>query len=46
MRCIRRDTLRDEVRNMRERMEEVGGSFTLEAWPAKGTVVSMSLPLG
>ena len=40
------DSPRSGLRNMRERMEEAGGRLTIEAWPAKGTVVCMSLPLG
>jgi signal transduction histidine kinase len=37
---------RNGLRNMRRRMEDVGGSFTAEANPEGGAVVRLTAPLG
>jgi signal transduction histidine kinase len=37
---------RNGLRNMRKRMEEVGGTFTIGPGAAKGTVVRISAPVG
>ena len=29
---------------MRERVEMVGGSFRVESWPGKGTIIQVQLP--
>jgi signal transduction histidine kinase len=34
----------DGLRNMRQRMEEIGGNFELDSLPGKGTKVSLSYP--
>ena len=38
-------TGRNGLRNMRKRMEDVGGSFTLAAAPEKGSLVRLSAPI-
>lgn len=37
---------RNGLRNMRKRMEDVGGGFALEPGPERGTVVRLTAPLG
>jgi len=37
---------RNGLRNMRQRMEEVGGAFTIGPGPTTGTTVRLSVPLG
>ena len=39
-------TSRNGLRNMRKRMEDVGGSFTIEPAAAGGTVVRLTAPIG
>jgi len=36
---------RNGLRNMRKRMEDVGGSFTLGPAPDKGTLVRLAAPI-
>jgi ligand-binding sensor domain-containing protein/signal transduction histidine kinase len=42
----RRAQTRNGLRNMRKRMEEIGGAFALTPGPGKGTLVSLTAPLG
>ncbi len=37
---------RNGLRNMRKRMEDVGGSFSMEPAPQSGTIVRLSAPIG
>jgi signal transduction histidine kinase len=37
---------RNGLRNMRRRMEDVGGSFSISPAPARGTVVRLTAPVG
>jgi signal transduction histidine kinase len=39
-------TDRNGLRNMRKRMEDVGGEFVLEPGPERGTRVRLTAPLG
>jgi signal transduction histidine kinase len=36
---------RNGLRNMRKRMEDVGGRFSIEPGPKGGTVVGLTVPL-
>jgi signal transduction histidine kinase len=36
---------RNGLRNMRKRMEDVGGEFSIEPGPERGTVVRLTAPL-
>ena len=38
------DALADGLRNMRQRMEEIGGSYRIQSQPGKGTEVIVELP--
>ena len=33
------------TRNMRERMEKIGGTFTCQSAPGQGTIVTLTAPL-
>ena len=37
---------RNGLRNMRQRMEDVGGAFSVEPAPERGTLVRLTAPLG
>jgi len=37
---------RNGLRNMRKRMEDIGGQFTIGAGPEGGTIVRLAAPLG
>jgi signal transduction histidine kinase len=37
---------RNGLRNMRKRMEDVGGEFTISAAPEGGSIVRLTAPLG
>jgi len=39
-------TGRNGLRNMRKRMEDVGGAFSMEPGPVHGTIVRLSWPTG
>jgi len=39
-------TGRNGLRNMRRRMEDVGGTFAFEPAPGKGTLVRLTAPIG
>jgi signal transduction histidine kinase len=39
-------TTRNGLRNMRKRMEDVGGTFVIEPAAAGGTVVRLTSPIG
>ena len=41
-----RAATRNGLRNMRKRMEDVGGAFSLDAAPEGGAVVRLTAPLG
>jgi len=38
------DALADGLRNMRQRMEEIGGTCTVKSQPGKGTEITLELP--
>jgi signal transduction histidine kinase/ligand-binding sensor domain-containing protein len=38
------DALADGLRNMQQRMEEIGGGFSVESQPGKGTKIKLRLP--
>jgi signal transduction histidine kinase len=39
-------TGRNGLRNMRKRMEDIGGAFSIGAAPEGGTVVRLTAPIG